>query len=293
MYDFCGLPDVLCGPYVGAPGDDAKLPTEDQIYHHLVHNRRLSHEVALSNSVRLAEGNFAVIDTLEWNVKRTDLSYVVSYHEKILRYFKLFDHYEKIWDPSMKIISELHYYKSRPLSHAALHHDSKGTTHFVILHYYNDVTIYGPEYTYAMHREFDRDGEWCSNCGAQNAFSPWPPSIREQIVASRQKLTEAWGKSSMVKHVLIPPRGAIGFVDELIHHSTPFMERRLAGNELYSTVNITSETTIKTLGIGGKRPRALSLDFEQESFHRLARDATVSATPRTFMRVWVTVQRAY
>ena len=108
----------------------------------------------------------------------------------------------------------------------------------MILHYFSDRTIYGPEFafdTVGMQNPFYRpdqsgvvsmDPSRGVRQGPVDVDGPWPQSLRDRMKAARVALNEAYGARPMIKNALIPPNGALGFVDELVHHTTPLMARR-------------------------------------------------------------------
>ena len=197
------------------------------------------------------------------------------------------------------IQSQLHWYPQRPKDNVVLHHDTVGSTFFVILHYYNTETIYGPEFTFDTARLSnnpfltDTKQSGLSRSGPIETKGTWPKALRQRMVEARTALFEAYGPWPVIKNTLIPPSGAVGFVDELVHHSTPLMSSRTGPNDpRFSKVVIRDSAKSSPTSFDLVQTRGRSTSFERS--HHSLNETAVKATQskdRAFMRVWVTVKK--
>ena len=60
----------------------------------------------------------------------------------------------------------------------------------------------------------------------------WPAGLQSKVKDARRALKAAYGRRPMIRNTLVPPNGAVGFVDELVHHSTPLMGKRSSANSV-------------------------------------------------------------
>jgi hypothetical protein len=119
-----------------------------------------------------------------------------------------------------KILVEVHYYRERDMSATGFHKDSLGETLFVNLNYHMDKKVIGPEYVInppvsAVHEE--------------KIKSSLPASFRQDLDVTRAKL----GAPTEYRTGMVDAYGYVAFVDEAIHHATPFYRHRwVTGSDL-------------------------------------------------------------
>jgi hypothetical protein len=233
-----------------------------------------------------------------------------NYHTSLVAKFGVFQFLTETLKTSSgthELHSQLHWYPARPKTNIQLHHDTVGSTFFVILHYFSDRTIYGPEFvfdTVGMQNPFhraDQSGLVSMHPsrgvrqGPVDVDGPWPQSLRDRMKAARVALNEAYGNRPMIKNALIPPNGALGFVDELVHHTTPLMDRRTSPEHQkgFSTViirdqNLSAPESFSFPSV--TRERSTSFELKNDSMNRTAMTATRDQA-RAFMRIWVAVRK--
>ena len=325
-YDLSGLNSdrYLCGPYVCIPFQNGFPFNIDTMHQNAnsIADQVETHPAA----VVVNNGSYRVLDVLAMQPGRrisadaSDVSptsvvwrQIRDYHFGILAKFGVSGYLESLINQTKQekyhIFSQIHWYPDRPKSAIQLHHDSIGATFFVILHYVNPNTIYGPEFVFDTNNPTfgPRSGLTTgplnfSRQGPVDIKGIWPKALRERMNEARLALFEAYGESPIIKHALIPPFGAIGFVDELIHHTTPLMANRVSGfpgfpgyhdhSKGFSTVNVTEGSGSTSYDMKHTRARSYSVEKNLGSLNKVAEAATTSlALPRAFLRIWVTIKK--
>ena len=114
-------------------------------------------------------------------------------------------------DPNWVMIVDVDFYYDRPKDRIVFHKDTVGRTMFVNLNFNNDNPIIGPEYVVN------------------------PPIIQGHLKTTRlhpsfqQDLQTGFNTlelPSEIKATQVPANGIVSFVDELVHHSTPYRGHR-------------------------------------------------------------------
>lgn len=115
------------------------------------------------------------------------------------------------------ILVELHYVRSRPKDMAGFHKDTRGQSLFVNLNYHMPGRrTRGPEYVLNPPPSAEHDEQVRSR-------GTLPPEFSEDLGHTRNKL----GVPSRIELPGdVPPLGYVAFVDEAIHHATPWFGHR-------------------------------------------------------------------
>jgi len=121
-----------------------------------------------------------------------------------------------------KILIEVHYYRERDMAATGFHKDTLGETLFVNLNYHMDKKVIGPEYVVNPPASRAHDDQ---------TKETLPKAFRDDLAVTRTKL----GAPTEFGTGLVDPYGYVAFVDEAIHHATPFYGHRyVTGSELRS-----------------------------------------------------------
>ncbi|HUA44771.1 MAG TPA: hypothetical protein VMA77_06070 [Solirubrobacteraceae bacterium] len=121
-----------------------------------------------------------------------------------------------------KILIEVHYYRERDMTATGFHKDTLGETLFVNLNYHMDKKVIGPEYVVNPPPSPAHDDQ---------TKETLPKEFRDDLAVTRAKL----GPATEFGAGLVDPYGYVAFVDEAIHHATPFYGHRyVTGSELKS-----------------------------------------------------------
>jgi hypothetical protein len=112
-----------------------------------------------------------------------------------------------------KILVELHYYRERDMTATGFHKDTLGETLFVNLNYHMNKQVIGPEVVVNPPSSEEHD--------ARTALT-LPASFRADLEATRKAL----GDPDEYQTDLVDPYGYVAFVDEAVHHATPFYGHR-------------------------------------------------------------------
>jgi hypothetical protein len=298
-YDLYGLndPRFLCGPYVCRPFPDVS-PLDPRDIQRAVKELE---PVMNTRPGAVPNPGYHVIDVFSED-HSVENSILTTAHEKVRKYhIALIEKFgvRRFLNTELQLVpwkydiqSQLHWYPQRPQDNVILHHDTVGSTFFVILHYYNTETIYGPEFTFdTATNPYRPQYSGLSRSGPIDTNGAWPEALRERMLQARTALYQAYGPSPIIKNTLIPPSGAVGFVDELVHHTTPLMTSRNGLDDpRFSKVIIRdSGKSTPTFNLGQTRGRSTSFERKHHSLNQTAVTATQSRD-RAFMRVWVTVQ---
>ena len=120
-----------------------------------------------------------------------------------------------------KILVEVHYIRARPKDMAGFHKDTQGQTLFVNLNYHaGDLSLRGPEYVLNPPRSEKHD-ERIYGTGEKPATLPKP--FTDDLTYTRAQLGDP---TEIRSSGTVRPYGYVAFVDEAIHHATPFFENR-------------------------------------------------------------------
>lgn len=176
-----------------------------------------------------------------------------------------------------RVYAHVDWYPERGYETVGFHKDTHGRTLFVGLIYMNDKELQGPDIIHNSWPLPDRDK---SKKPTQQRYLP--PLIKDPIDEILQDNTQF--PMIIRQSGKIPAGGGIvWFVDELVHHSTPYQNHE----------KIHDKEGVFYLAIGGERLKEagktsgvkLSAKFDQKwdsSFN--------SETPRKFVRIWVTLE---
>jgi hypothetical protein len=134
-----------------------------------------------------------------------------------------------------KIFVEMHYYRARDKEMAGFHKDTRGQTLFVNLNYHIEdqqqqgLATRGPEYVINPPPNTKHDAQIYGTVGQadvpvnQQKAGSLPPKFTGDLTKVRQKLDAP----NVIKSAgTIQPYGYVAFVDEAIHHATPFDQGR-------------------------------------------------------------------
>lgn len=126
-----------------------------------------------------------------------------------------------------KILIEVHYIRSRPKDMAGFHKDTKGESLFVNLNYHvGDNTVVGPEYVVNPAPSAQHDAQIY---GTPDKKGTLPKAFTDDLDVTRTAL----GQPSEIRSGIVNPYGYVAFVDEAIHHATPYYGHRyVTGKEL-------------------------------------------------------------
>jgi hypothetical protein len=134
-----------------------------------------------------------------------------------------------------KIFVEMHYYRARDKEMAGFHKDTQGQTLFVNLNYHIEdqeqqgLATRGPEYVLNPPPNVKHDAQIYGTVGKkdvpvdQQKAGSLPPKFTSDLAEVRQGLDAP----NVIKSAgTIQPYGYVAFVDEAIHHATPFDQGR-------------------------------------------------------------------
>jgi len=112
-----------------------------------------------------------------------------------------------------KILVEVHFYRERDMSATGLHKDTLTETLFVNLNYHMDKAVVGPEYVINPQASEEHD---------QAIKATLPASFLEDLGETRKRL----GGPTEIGTRIVQPYGYVAFVDEAVHHATPYYWQR-------------------------------------------------------------------
>ncbi|WP_068398378.1 hypothetical protein [Kribbia dieselivorans] len=119
-----------------------------------------------------------------------------------------------------KILVELHYIRSRPKDMAGFHKDTQGQSLFVNLNYHVEGhDVRGPEYITNPPRSEAHD----QLTGVGGGNGTLPPEFGADLTAIRQSLPSP---TRIESSPTVTEFGYVAFVDEAIHHATPWFGNR-------------------------------------------------------------------
>ena len=120
-----------------------------------------------------------------------------------------------------KILVEVHYIRARPKDMAGFHKDTQGQTLFVNLNYHvGDYSLRGPEYVVNPPSSPTHDARIYGTEGKPGTL---PKPFTDDLTVIRGQLGEA---TEIRSSGTVRPYGYVAFVDEAIHHATPFFDHR-------------------------------------------------------------------
>lgn len=112
-----------------------------------------------------------------------------------------------------KILVEVHYYRERDMSQTGFHKDTLGETLFVNLNYHMDRAVIGPEFAVNPAPSASHD---------EQTLNTLPEGFREDLAFTRRQL----GPPAEYGAGIANPFDYVAFVDEAIHHATPYYHHR-------------------------------------------------------------------
>jgi hypothetical protein len=120
-----------------------------------------------------------------------------------------------------KILVEVHYIRARPKDMAGFHKDTQGQTLFVNLNYHaGEHSLRGPEYVLNPPRSVKHDERIY---GKGEKPGTLPTQFTDDLTYARGQLGDP---TEIRSSGTVRPYGYVAFVDEAIHHATPFFENR-------------------------------------------------------------------
>jgi hypothetical protein len=120
-----------------------------------------------------------------------------------------------------KILVELHYIRSRPKDMAGFHKDTQGQTLFVNLNYHvPGRQVRGPEYVLNPPVSDEHDRKILGTGGKPRTL---PQVFTDDLASTRGGLGEP---TRIESSGTVQPLGYVAFVDEAIHHATPWFGGR-------------------------------------------------------------------
>ena len=126
----------------------------------------------------------------------------------------------KIPNAEWKILVEVHYIRSRPKDMAGFHKDTKGETLFVNLNYHvGENKVVGPEYVVNPAPSPAHDAQIF---GTTQRAATLPTAFTDDLLTLRGSL----GDPAHIRSGVVNPYGYVAFVDEAIHHATPWYGHR-------------------------------------------------------------------
>jgi hypothetical protein len=134
-----------------------------------------------------------------------------------------------------KILVEVHYIRARPKDMTGFHKDTKGETLFVNLNYnVGDNKLMGPEFVINPDPSPEHEKQIK---GTGEKPRTLPSAFTDDLDVIRKKLPEP----TEMKTGVVNPYGYVAFVDEAIHHATPYYGHRfVTGKELRQYLTQTS-----------------------------------------------------
>ena len=176
-----------------------------------------------------------------------------------------------------KILVEVHYIRSRPKDMTGFHKDTRGETLFVNLNYnVGDNRLMGPEFVINPDPSPEHEKQITGTGGKPRTL---PKAFTDDLEAIRRTLPEP----TEMRTGVVNPYGYVAFVDEAIHHATPYYGHRfVTGKELrqYLTqtspeyVEITRADTVPEVLVAEQQVAVREL--REEGHHRRRRDRDVA-----------------
>ncbi|MET0395123.1 MAG: DUF4157 domain-containing protein [Chitinophagaceae bacterium] len=132
----------------------------------------------------------------------------------------------KLINEAWRVFVDVDFYHRRSPDAIGFHKDTIGRSLFVNLNYNNKAAIVGPEYIVNPPAVKEHD---------DHIRPKLPETFFKDILEARLKL----GEPAEIKVAKVPPYGIVSWVDELAHHSTPFMgHRRLLGRQITEYISL-------------------------------------------------------
>ncbi|BDD04506.1 eCIS core domain-containing protein [Aureibacter tunicatorum] len=120
-----------------------------------------------------------------------------------------------------RILVEIDFYYERPKNAVGFHKDSIGKSLFVNLNFNNKEEIPGPEFVLNPPVVDEHD---------EHTAAKLPDVFKADLASERDRLPLA----DEIKATKVPPGGVVSFVDEMIHHTTPYLQHRAYGANISS-----------------------------------------------------------
>jgi hypothetical protein len=120
-----------------------------------------------------------------------------------------------------KILVELHYIRARPKDMAGFHKDTRGQSLFVNLNYHvPGRQVRGPEYVLNPPESEAHDKEIYGTAETKG-------TLPEEFTKDLTKTRETLGQPTKIESAgTVEPLGYVAFVDEAVHHATPWFGNR-------------------------------------------------------------------
>jgi hypothetical protein len=134
-----------------------------------------------------------------------------------------------------KIFVEMHYYRARDKEMAGFHKDTRGQTLFVNLNYHIEdqqqqgLATRGPEYVVNPSPSVTHDAQIYGTAGDASvpANEQRAATLPSKFTSDLTEVRKELGAPNVIKSAgTIQPYGYVAFVDEAIHHATPFDQGR-------------------------------------------------------------------
>jgi hypothetical protein len=184
---------------------DAELKFEPHIDAYLTIKSPSSRPASISNGFALVEGDEQLQHGLQQNVIS------ILKHSGQLDYLR--QHARDFEREGFSLVVSSDYYRERPATLVNFHKDTLEHTLFVDLSYVNEGEILGPEYILNPPVKPDH-------------MSAVTHSLPEFFISDLKSLYSTLPQPYEISYVTVPPQGIVGFTDELIHHSTPYIGHR-------------------------------------------------------------------
>jgi hypothetical protein len=123
-----------------------------------------------------------------------------------------------------KIFAEVHYYRQRDKEMSGFHKDTQGQTLFVNLNYHVEddktgLSVVGPEYVLNPPAVKEHDEQIY---GTNAKAATLPAQFTDDLTAVRKDPRFQDKKTRIETAGVVPAYGYVAFVDEAIHHATPY-----------------------------------------------------------------------
>jgi len=164
-----------------------------------------------------------------------------------------------------KILIEVHYYRERDMTATGFHKDTLGQTLFVNLNYHMDKQVIGPEIVVNPPRSKEH---------TRQIKESLPEEFRKDLKATRDKL----GDPTEYEAALVDEYGYVAFVDEAVHHATPFHgHRHVTGDDLKQYLQTTDPAKYAAASIAYPKYVGRGLFYYLSSFASYDDSGTISA----------------
>ncbi len=166
------------------------------------------------------------------------------------------------------ILVNVHYYRDRNQDMAGFHKDTTGQTLFVNLNYHVEddqakkkkdrgLAVRGPEFVVNPPKSEEHDKLISGRMftGTRGDTAGLPGQFQQDLGHTR----DALGTPKMIQSAgIVTPYGYVAFVDEAIHHATPFFEHRyVTGEEFKSYLERAKSTRLTEIRAATAEKRAI------------------------------------